>query len=71
MVNKPHYKKSKATETNNSHYDKDTDHTKDKEDSPNIEDVDILFKKIIKHLMSLHLQNKVIQLILNKMLQFD
>ena len=44
MVNKPHYKKSKATETNNSHYDKDTDHTKDKEDSPNIEDVDILFK---------------------------
>ena len=47
MVNKPHYKKSKATETNNSHYENYTEHTKDKEDSPNIEDVDNFVKKII------------------------
>ena len=45
MVNKPHYKKSKATETNNSHYENYTEHTKDKEDSPNIEDVDNFVKK--------------------------
>ena len=62
MANKPHYEGSESIYTNNYHSEKETEHTKEKEQLSTIIDSDILVKyKLIKHLTSLHLHNKVIK----------
>ena len=59
----------------NSHGEKDTEHVKEKDESSNKNKEDAQNpeerKTVIKHLMLLHFQNKVIIFILKNMLYFD
>ena len=72
MGNKPHYKGSEATETNNSHCEKDTEKTEYKETSSTMEDYDILVdQENHQKLILLHSQNKAIQFTLKNMFPFD